>query len=87
MSRFSVVFGRRAERELARREPWLIGRVLELADVLAEDATPNGYHLEPMKGARGFFRARIGDWRVVYRVEEEKALVTILRVAPRGRVY
>ena len=87
MSRFSVVFGRRAERELARRDPWLISRVLELADVLAEDATPDGYDLEPMKGSRGFFRARIGDYRVVYRVEEERALVTILRVAPRGRVY
>ncbi|MCX6649471.1 MAG: type II toxin-antitoxin system RelE/ParE family toxin [Candidatus Bathyarchaeota archaeon] len=87
MSRFSVVFGRRAERELARREPWVIDRVLELADALVEDATPEEYDVEPMKGAHEFFRARIGDVRVVYRVEEEKALITILRVAPRGRAY
>jgi len=87
LSRFSVDFGRRAERELARRDKWLIGRVLELAEVLAEYAMPEGYHLEPMKGCRGVFMARIGDYRVVYRVEEEKALITILRIASRGRVY
>lgn len=87
MSRFSVVFGRRAERELTRREPRMIDRVLELADALVENVTPEGYDIEPMRGVRGFFRVRLGDVRVVYRVEEEKALITILRVAPRGRAY
>ena len=87
MSRFAVVFGRRAERELARRKPRMIDRVLELADALVEDATPEKYDVEPMRGAHGFFRVRLGDVRVVYRVEEEKALITILRVAPRGRAY
>jgi mRNA-degrading endonuclease RelE of RelBE toxin-antitoxin system len=87
MTRFEVVFGRRAERELARREPWVIDRVLELADALVEDAVPEMYDVEPMMGASDFFRARIGDISVVYRVDEERALVTILRVAPRGRAY
>jgi mRNA interferase RelE/StbE len=36
---------------------------------------------------RGRFRYRIGDWRVVYRVEERSRQVTVLVIAHRGSVY
>lgn len=65
MSRFSVVFSRKAERELSRREPHVIDRVLELTDALTDDAQPNGYDLKPMAGAYRFYRVRIGEVRVV----------------------
>ncbi len=35
----------------------------------------------------GYFRYRVGDWRVVYHVDEEKHVVTILLVAHRSEVY
>jgi mRNA interferase RelE/StbE len=36
---------------------------------------------------RGRFRYRVGDWRVVYRVDEQERRVTILVIAHRGSVY
>jgi mRNA interferase RelE/StbE len=36
---------------------------------------------------RGFFRMRVGDCRVVYRVEEEKVTVLIVKIDVRGSVY
>ena len=33
------------------------------------------------------YRLRIGDWRVVYLVEEEMLLLVVARIAPRGEVY
>ncbi|WP_442947936.1 type II toxin-antitoxin system RelE family toxin [Nostoc sp.] len=35
----------------------------------------------------GLFRYRVGDWRVVYQVDEEQQLITILLVAHRSDVY
>lgn len=35
----------------------------------------------------GFFRYRAGDWRVVYRVDEDGAVVIILIIAHRSRAY
>lgn len=32
-------------------------------------------------------RLRVGDWRVLYRVDVAAAELTILRVLPRGRAY
>lgn len=39
---------------------------------------------EPLKG---FFKLRVGDWRIIYEVEESKKLVSIHTVDLRDRVY
>jgi mRNA interferase RelE/StbE len=36
---------------------------------------------------KGFFRMRVGDYRVIYRVEEEKVTVFIIKIDVRGNVY
>lgn len=36
---------------------------------------------------RGRFRYRVGDWRVVYRVDENDRRITILVIAHRDGVY
>ncbi|MBM3189704.1 MAG: type II toxin-antitoxin system RelE/ParE family toxin [Chloroflexi bacterium] len=35
----------------------------------------------------GQWRYRIGDWRVIYRVQEEERIVTILLIAHRSSAY
>lgn len=35
----------------------------------------------------GFFRLRVGDYRVIYKVEDKRVTVVVVRVAPRGCVY
>jgi mRNA interferase RelE/StbE len=33
------------------------------------------------------FRLRVGDWRVVYLLQNDRLVVQIIRIAPRGEVY
>ena len=35
----------------------------------------------------GFFKYRIGDWRVVYHLDEEKKTITITKIGHRKEVY
>jgi len=35
----------------------------------------------------GYFRYRVGDWRVVYGVDEGKSVITILLIAHRADAY
>ena len=39
---------------------------------------------EPLKG---FFKLRVGDWRIAYEVEEIKKLVTVHVIDNRDKVY
>jgi mRNA-degrading endonuclease RelE of RelBE toxin-antitoxin system len=47
---------------------------------------PEGPATTALVGREGR-RLRIGDWRVLYRVDVAAAEITILRVLPRGRAY
>ena len=43
---------------------------------------------EPLRyGRRGQRRLRVGDWRVVYMIDHEACVVTILAIGHRSRVY
>lgn len=33
------------------------------------------------------YRLRVGDWRVLYRIEDGRMVIMILAVLPRGRAY
>jgi len=35
----------------------------------------------------GYFRYRVGDWRVIYGVDEEKRIVTTLLIVHRSKAY
>lgn len=39
------------------------------------------------KGEKGFYRVRIGDYRIVYRVDEKNRMISVERVASRGDAY
>jgi mRNA interferase RelE/StbE len=52
---------------------------------LAENPRPLG--CKKLKGRKDQWRIRVGDHRVVYRIDESAKLVSIARVAHRREVY
>lgn len=36
---------------------------------------------------RGFFKLRIGDWRVIYDIEIKKHIITVHQVGLRDKIY
>jgi len=43
--------------------------------------------VKPIKGVKGLFRLRIGDYRIAYTVNFEKSEIAILRVGRREAFY
>ncbi len=43
--------------------------------------------IKAMKGYDGFFRLRVGDYRVIYSVNNDILLVQVVEVGNRGDVY
>ena len=40
-----------------------------------------------MQGYEGFYRLRVGDYRVIYTVNDDVLLVRVVEVGNRGDVY
>lgn len=60
-----------------RLDPFLRG--------LEQNARPHG--VKAMAGHRGLFRIRVGEYRILYEIDDAAHVVTVTRVRPRGSAY
>ena len=44
---------------------------------------PNATKLQGRPG----YRLRVGDWRVIYEVNQDEVVMMVFKIAPRGEVY
>ena len=53
---------------------------------LAENPRPPG--AVPLKGGgKGLWRVRVGDWRIIYQIEDDRLIVLVIDIAHRRDVY
>jgi mRNA interferase RelE/StbE len=85
---YRVVVGRQAEKSLRRRvAPERAGQIRKAIEDLAEDPRPRGAVKMQGTGEQEEWRVRVGDYRIVYRVDDEARQDVILAVGHRGSVY
>ncbi|NSW84640.1 MAG: type II toxin-antitoxin system RelE/ParE family toxin [Syntrophothermus sp.] len=48
---------------------------------------PQAVDLKKLQSSPGEWRLRVGDWRVIFRIEREQELLYILRVRHRREAY
>ena len=74
-----------ADREYARLAPDARAAVLTLLHDLGIEPRRRG--VAAVRGRPGVLRARVGDYRVLFKVDDGQGLVSVGRIALRGRVY
>jgi mRNA interferase RelE/StbE len=74
-----------ARKELERLTDNVLGRVARKIEALGHAPRPAG--CKKLKGHKDHWRIRIGDWRVVYIVDDAAKLVSVTRIAHRREVY
>jgi len=83
--KFRIEFLASAEKEFLRLPKPDRQRVGQRIDALSIDPRPPGS--AKMSGHKNLWRIRVGDYRVVYSIEEIPRVVSITRVAHRREVY
>lgn len=53
----------------------------------AIQALPNGENIKKMKGYSDLFRLRVGDYRIIYSVNNGELLVIVIDAGNRGEIY
>lgn len=76
---------RSAERDLKRLPRSLLLRLNRQILALREDPRPTG--TRKLKGKLKGWRVRVGDYRIVYQIDDSLHTVTIIRVRHRRNVY
>lgn len=77
--RYAVEFERSAKKNLDRLDGPIRARVLRKVAALGDDPRPSG--ASRLVGADDLWRVRVGDYRVVYAIENNRLVVIVVRIA------
>ncbi len=85
MARYSLEIKPSAGKELDTLNDALFARIDRKIMALAENPRPPG--CKKLKAYKDQWRVRVGDYRVVYTVDDQKLLVEVTRIRHRRDVY
>ena len=85
MPRYSIEFKRSADKALQRLPVMIQRRIVRAAEELTDDPRPSG--CTKLAGDDIAWRIRVGDYRVVYEIHDNRLLVLIVRIGHRRDVY
>ena len=85
MADYAIVFTRSARQEIEVLGATLISRIFPKIEALSNHPRPK--NSVKLQGKKNLWRIRIGDYRVVYAIYDEKRLVDIIAVRHRSKVY
>lgn len=74
-----------AARQLRRIDRRVLPKIAEKIDLLAGEPRPRG--CEKLSGYDNLYRVRVGDYRIVYGVEDRLVVVVVLKVGNRAEIY
>lgn len=85
MVSYNLLVKRSAEKELRKISSPLLSKVIEKIRSLTAHPRPAGAQM--LKGEDRFYRLRQGDYRIIYKVDDERQEVTVMKVGHRREVY
>ena len=85
MAKYAIDIKPSARRELENLSDNLIARLVPKIDALAANPRPSG--CRKLRGYKDLWRIRVGDYRIVYLVDDDRKMVSVTRVAHRRDVH
>ena len=85
MATYRIEVTRSAQRDLDALVPGIGRRVLTAVAALAGDPRPHG--CRKLTGSHNAYRLRVGDYRILYTIDDAEESVTVFAVGHRRDVY
>lgn len=85
MSRYRIDVEPEAIKALAKMDKPVRRRIQTAIDKLADDPRPSG--VVSVKSMPGCLRLRVGDYRVIYEVDDHHVMVLVIDLGHRREIY
>ena len=82
---YSIEFLRTALKELSKLPLEVQQRIADRIDELKTNPYPPG--IKALKNGDGRLRFRVGDYRVIYRIEADNLVIIVIKVGHRRNIY
>lgn len=83
---YEIVFSKEAARALRKMPRNLAQLIREKLNQIAANPYAPHNNVTKLQNRPGY-RLRIGDWRVIYDIEDKRLVILVLKIGPRGEIY
>ena len=83
---YEILFSKQADKTLRKMSRNMATLIREKLDRLALDPYAKHNNATKLKNLPAY-RLRIGDWRVIYEINDDKLIILVLKIGPRGGIY
>jgi len=85
---YNLKFLNSAKKELSKLDKHIQKIIKEKLLILANNPDELKNNIKPLKGEyKGKFRLRVNDYRIIYKIEDEKIMIVVIRIVHRKEVY
>lgn len=85
MDEYTITFTTSARRELQKLDGAIVRRIFPKIEALGQDPRPSG--CRKLVGTPNLWRIRVGDYRVVYSIEDDVLTIEVIAVRHRRDAY
>jgi mRNA interferase RelE/StbE len=83
---YNIEFTKQAIKDLRKIPRNNVSKVIEKIKILSGNPRDSKLDIKQLKGVDGY-RLRVGDYRVIYEIEDAKLIIKVIKVQSRGNVY
>lgn len=83
---YHLLFSKEADKTLRKMPHVVAQRIRQKLDQLVQNPYAPNNNVKKLQDLPAY-RLRVGDWRVIYEVNDTAVTVLVIRIAPRGEVY
>lgn len=83
---YKIVIKKEAAKSLNKLPRNVAKTIREKIEAIAANPYAEHPNAKKLQGREGY-RLRVGDWRVIYEIQNHQLVILVLKVAPRGEVY
>lgn len=85
MDSYQVEFSKKAVKELRKIDSRYVSRIYTVVESLSREPRPVG--CKKLSGSEHTYRIRVGDYRIIYDIEDSKLIVVVVRIRHRQNAY
>ena len=87
MAVYRIEFVKSARKEFSQVPKEIRERVLEALDILSKNPFSEFLKIKKLKGADSLYRIRLGDYRLVYEVQNSVLIIIVIKIGHRKDIY